>query len=197
MQKSDVKVKTKNGFITVSHELWNKKLSQFNVRAIAPNPHPQKKNVTRNEFLTFLKFEGVDWVYNADWNDFSASSAVFSDDLELLRKLPSKEKYYFVENNLQNFKDAAQLEINIICDINDFYTNKEIMLKNDFQFHFVKNVKYEATCQVLDNECKNECCQYSKAYLRHLLNCHELTGWVLMQIHNVGVLSRYFNEQKE
>jgi queuine tRNA-ribosyltransferase len=38
----------------------------------------------------------------------------------------------------------------------------------------------------LDLDCKCSACEnYSEAYIAHLINCHEMTGKVLLTIHNV------------
>jgi queuine tRNA-ribosyltransferase len=53
----------------------------------------------------------------------------------------------------------------------------------------VRNGKYKDDYSTLDPECDCYCCRnYSKAYLRHLINTGEMLGGMLLSIHNVTFL---------
>ena len=53
----------------------------------------------------------------------------------------------------------------------------------------VRNGKYKEDYTQLDPECDCYCCRnYSKAYLRHLINTGEMLGGMLLSIHNVTFL---------
>ena len=52
----------------------------------------------------------------------------------------------------------------------------------------VRNAKYKRDFSPLDEECDCYCCKnFSKAYLRHLVNCNEILAAELLSKHNVFV----------
>ncbi len=53
----------------------------------------------------------------------------------------------------------------------------------------VRNAEYKEDFSPLDPECDCECCKhYTKAYLRHLVNCDEILASMLLSIHNIKFL---------
>ena len=53
----------------------------------------------------------------------------------------------------------------------------------------VRNGMYKADFSPLDENCDCYCCRnFSKAYLRHLINCNEILGAELLSIHNITFL---------
>ena len=53
----------------------------------------------------------------------------------------------------------------------------------------VRNGAYKSDFSPLDENCDCYCCKnFSKAYLRHLVNCGEILGAELLSIHNVSFL---------
>lgn len=53
----------------------------------------------------------------------------------------------------------------------------------------VRNGKYKNDFTSLDEECDCYCCKnFTKAYLRHLVNCSEILGAELLSIHNITFL---------
>lgn len=53
----------------------------------------------------------------------------------------------------------------------------------------VRNGEYKDDFSPLDDECDCYCCKnYSKAYLRHLVNCDEILASMLISIHNIQFL---------
>ena len=53
----------------------------------------------------------------------------------------------------------------------------------------VRNGKYREDFTPLDPDCDCYCCRnYTKAYLRHLVNVGEMTGAVLLSLHNISYL---------
>ncbi len=53
----------------------------------------------------------------------------------------------------------------------------------------IKNAEYKEDFSPLDSECDCECCQnYTKSYLRHLVNAGEILGARLLSIHNLRFL---------
>ncbi len=53
----------------------------------------------------------------------------------------------------------------------------------------VRNGKYREDFTPLDPDCNCYCCQnYTKAYLRHLVNVGEMTGAMLLSLHNIAYL---------
>lgn len=55
----------------------------------------------------------------------------------------------------------------------------------------VRNGRYKADFSPLDEECDCYCCKnYTKAYLRHLVNTGEILGATLLSLHNITFLHR-------
>ena len=55
----------------------------------------------------------------------------------------------------------------------------------------IKNKKYERDFSSLDSECDCYTCKnYSKAYIRHLVNMREILGMRLLSIHNLRFLTK-------
>lgn len=59
----------------------------------------------------------------------------------------------------------------------------------------LKNAKYKDDYQPLDKDCDCYCCKnYTRAYLRHLVNADEMLGAELLSIHNLRYLTRLAEE---
>ena len=62
----------------------------------------------------------------------------------------------------------------------------------------VRNGRYKEDLTPLDPDCSCYCCQnYTKAYLRHLVNVGEMTGAVLLSLHNIFYLHSLMNGLRE
>lgn len=62
----------------------------------------------------------------------------------------------------------------------------------------VKNAKYKDDFTPLDQECSCYTCKnYTKAYLRHLVNADEIFGARLLSIHNIHFLTNFMEQIKE
>lgn len=62
----------------------------------------------------------------------------------------------------------------------------------------VRNGKYKADFSPLDPECDCYCCRnYTKAYLRHLVNVGEMTGAMLLSLHNISYLHKLMRRLRE
>ena len=56
----------------------------------------------------------------------------------------------------------------------------------------VRNAQYKEDFSPLDENCDCYCCRnYTKAYLRHLVNCNEILAAQLLSIHNVRFLLKF------
>ena len=59
----------------------------------------------------------------------------------------------------------------------------------------VRNGKYKDDFTPLDVECDCYCCKnYTKAYLRHMINVGEMTGGMLLSLHNISYLTKTMRE---
>ena len=55
----------------------------------------------------------------------------------------------------------------------------------------IKNKKYERDFTPLDSECNCYTCKnYTRAYIRHLINMNEILGIRLLSIHNLRFLTK-------
>ena len=55
----------------------------------------------------------------------------------------------------------------------------------------VRNAVYKEDFTPLDGECDCYCCRnYTKAYLRHLVNAGEMLASMLLSLHNITFLNR-------
>ena len=62
----------------------------------------------------------------------------------------------------------------------------------------VRNGAYKEDFTPLDEECGCYCCKnYTKAYLRHLLNVDEMLGAMLLSLHNITFLHKLMRGQRE
>lgn len=61
-----------------------------------------------------------------------------------------------------------------------------------------RNGKYKEDFSPLDPECDCYCCKnYTKAYLRHLINVDEMLGAMLLSLHNITFLHKLMSEMRE
>ena len=59
----------------------------------------------------------------------------------------------------------------------------------------VRNGAYKEDFAPLDSECDCYCCKnYSKAYLRHLINVNEMMGGMLLSLHNITFLTKLMTD---
>ena len=62
----------------------------------------------------------------------------------------------------------------------------------------VKNGKYKQDFTPLDDECDCYCCRnFTKAYLRHLINADEILGARLLSLHNIRFLIKMTEDIKK
>ena len=62
----------------------------------------------------------------------------------------------------------------------------------------VRNGAYKEDFTPLDSECDCYCCRnYTKAYLRHLVNVNEMLGGMLLSLHNITFLNRLMKNLRE
>ncbi len=62
----------------------------------------------------------------------------------------------------------------------------------------VRNGKYKEDFTPLDPDCDCYCCKnYTKAYLRHLVNTGEMTGAMLLTLHNISYLHKLMRGLRE
>lgn len=62
----------------------------------------------------------------------------------------------------------------------------------------VRNGRYKDDFTPLDPECDCYCCRnYTKAYLRHLINVGEMMGGMMLSLHNISFLTRLMRRMRE
>ena len=62
----------------------------------------------------------------------------------------------------------------------------------------VRNAAYKDDFSPLDDECDCYCCRnYSKAYLRHLVNAGEMLSSMLLSLHNIAFLNRLMRQIRQ
>ncbi len=62
----------------------------------------------------------------------------------------------------------------------------------------VRNGKYKEDFSPLDPECDCYCCKnYTKAYLRHMINAGEMAGAMLLSLHNISYLHKLMKGLRE
>ena len=62
----------------------------------------------------------------------------------------------------------------------------------------VKNAKYKDDFTPVDPDCDCYCCRnFSRAYIRHLLNAGEILGGELLSIHNLRFLIKLMADMKQ
>ncbi len=62
----------------------------------------------------------------------------------------------------------------------------------------VRNAAYAEDFTPLDENCNCYCCKnYTKAYLRHLINVNEMLGSMLLSLHNITFLHKLMSDMRE
>ncbi len=62
----------------------------------------------------------------------------------------------------------------------------------------VRNGRYKEDFTPLDPECDCYCCKnYTKAYLRHMINVNEMMGAMMLSLHNISYLNRLMRKMRE
>lgn len=62
----------------------------------------------------------------------------------------------------------------------------------------VRNGAYKEDFTPLDPNCDCYCCKnYTKAYLRHMINVNEMMGAMMISLHNISYLNRLMREMRE
>ena len=62
----------------------------------------------------------------------------------------------------------------------------------------VRNGKYKEDFSPLDSNCNCYCCRnYSRAYLRHMINTGEMMGGMLLSLHNITFLTKLMSDMRE
>ena len=62
----------------------------------------------------------------------------------------------------------------------------------------VRNGAYKQDFSPLDEECDCYCCRnFSRAYIRHLINADEILGGALLSIHNIRFLTHLMEEVRQ
>lgn len=62
----------------------------------------------------------------------------------------------------------------------------------------VRNGAYKDDFTPLDSECDCYCCRnYTKAYLRHMINVGEMMGGMMLSLHNISYLNRLMKKVRE
>jgi len=62
----------------------------------------------------------------------------------------------------------------------------------------LRNGKYKEDFTPLDSECDCYCCKnYTKAYLRHMINTGEMNGGMLLSLHNISFLTGLMKKMRE
>ena len=62
----------------------------------------------------------------------------------------------------------------------------------------VRNAKYKEDFTPLDPECDCYCCKnYTKAYLRHLVNVGEMMGGMMLSLHNIAFLTKLMRQIRQ
>ena len=62
----------------------------------------------------------------------------------------------------------------------------------------IKAAKWKDSLEPVEKGCECYCCRnFTRAYVRHLVSCGEITGLRLLTIHNVFALNRFMREMRE
>jgi queuine tRNA-ribosyltransferase len=62
----------------------------------------------------------------------------------------------------------------------------------------IRNATYKEDFTPVDKECDCYCCKnYTRAYIRHLINTNEILGGRMLSLHNIRFLQRLTDKIKE
>ena len=142
-----------------------------------------------------------------DFDGYSVGGTSVGEDKPTMYKMVSYATKYLPENKvryLMGVGDPIDIIENVIrgIDIFDCVSPTRLARHGHALTKYgkinLKNAKYKEDFTPISNECDCYACKhYTKAYIKHLINCDETFGARLLSIHNINYLINLTKELRE
>lgn len=142
-----------------------------------------------------------------DFDGYSVGGTSVGEDKPTMYKMVSYATKYLPENKvryLMGVGDPIDIIENVIrgIDIFDCVSPTRLARHGHALTKYgkinLKNAKYKEDFIPISNECDCYACKhYTKAYIKHLINCDETFGARLLSIHNINYLINLTKELRE
>lgn len=142
-----------------------------------------------------------------DFDGYSVGGTSVGEDKPTMYKMVSYATKYLPENKvryLMGVGDPIDIVENVIrgIDIFDCVSPTRLARHGHALTKYgkinLKNAKYKEDFTPISNECDCYACKhYTKAYIKHLINCDETFGARLLSIHNINYLINLTKELRE
>ena len=142
-----------------------------------------------------------------DFDGYSIGGTSVGEDKPTMYKMVEMSTKYLPENKvryLMGVGDPIDLVENVIrgIDIFDCVSPTRLARHGHALTKYgkinIKNAKYKEDFTPISSECNCYACKhYTKAYIKHLINCDETFGARLLSIHNINYLVNLTKEMRE
>ena len=142
-----------------------------------------------------------------DFDGYSIGGTSVGEDKPTMYKMVEYSTKYLPENKvryLMGVGDPIDIVENVIrgIDIFDCVSPTRLARHGHALTKYgkinIKNAKYKEDFTPLSSECNCYACRnYTKAYIKHLINCEETFGARLLSIHNINYLVNLTKELRE
>ena len=142
-----------------------------------------------------------------DFDGYSIGGTSVGEDKPTMYKMVEYSTKYLPENKvryLMGVGDPIDIVENVIrgVDIFDCVSPTRLARHGHALTKYgkinIKNAKYKEDFTPLSSECNCYACRnYTKAYIKHLINCEETFGARLLSIHNINYLVNLTKELRE
>ena len=142
-----------------------------------------------------------------DFDGYSIGGTSVGEDTPTMYKMVEMSTKYLPENKvryLMGVGDPIDLVENVIrgIDIFDCVSPTRLARHGHALTKYgkinIKNAKYKEDFTPISSECNCYACKhYTKAYIKHLINCDETFGARLLSIHNINYLVNLTKEMRE
>ena len=142
-----------------------------------------------------------------DFDGYSIGGTSVGEDTPTMYKMVEMSTKYLPENKvryLMGVGDPIDLVENVMrgIDIFDCVSPTRLARHGHALTKYgkinIKNAKYKEDFTPISSECNCYACKhYTKAYIKHLINCDETFGARLLSIHNINYLVNLTKEMRE
>lgn len=171
------------------------------------NPRQSLFGIVQGGEYEDLRKECAIKLVEMDFDGYSVGGTSVGEDKPTMYKMVSYATKYLPENKvryLMGVGDPIDIIENVIrgIDIFDCVSPTRLARHGHALTKYgkinLKNAKYKEDFTPISNECDCYACKhYTKAYIKHLINCDETFGARLLSIHNINYLINLTKELRE
>ena len=157
-----------------------------------------------SEATYFISLKDAEELVKMDFDGYSVGGTSVGEDKKTMYKMVEYSTPYLPEDKLRYLMgvgDPIDLIENVIRGIDIFDCVSPTRLARHGHAYTkkgkinIKNSKYKEDFSPVDENCSCYACKnYTKAYIRHLINVNETFGARLLSIHNINFLHRLMDD---